>query len=228
MLILKKLKKISNTQKIGRVRICLEYINKQILKNKTLVDIGSSFGWLEQELVNTDLDKVIGIEPNDKALKIAKKNCSKATFLKGNAIHIPVKNKNCDIAVLFDVIEHVPVNSEKKVLKEINRVLKSGGILLLSTPFNYWVNNLLDPAWYFGHRHYSENKLINLLKSAGFQIKTIEVRGKIWASFYMIFFYINKWLFKGLFDNFKWIEEKYDNSYNGKGCHTIYLTAIKT
>lgn len=227
MLILKKLKKISNFKKTGRVRICLETIYKQALKNKVLIDIGSSFGWLEYELQNKGLKTIIGVEPNEKTLILAKKNSPETLFLKGNAANIPVKNDMCDIAVLFDVIEHVPANSEKKVLKEIKRILRKNGILLLSTPFNHWINNFLDPAWYFGHRHYSVESISKLIEKSGFVIKNIEVKGGIWALFYMIWFYINKWIFLGKINDFKWIEKKYDESYNGRGIHTLFITAFR-
>lgn len=228
MLILKKLKKISNIQKIGRVRICLDYVNKQTLFNRVLIDIGSSFGWLENELKNKKLKSIIGVEPNENTLFLARKNYPYAKFYKGDASNIPVKKESCDIAVLFDVIEHVPVNSENKVFKEINRILKKNGVLLLSTPFNQLINNILDPAWYFGHRHYSKELISELLEKLGFKIKTIEVRGSIWAPLYMIWFYINKWILGDLIKNFKWLEDKYDKSYKGVGIHTIYLTAVKS
>lgn len=228
MPILKKLKKISNTQNIGRVRFCLEYIDKQNLKNKTLVDVGSSFGWLEEQLKNSKLKSIIGIEPNQNSLEVAKKNNPDITFYKGSASSIPLSKNSCDIAVLFDVIEHVPINSEKKVFNEIARILKNDGILFLSTPYNHWLNNILDPAWYFGHRHYSFVKLIKLLNKSGFEVLKIEVRGNIWACLYMIWFYINKWIFMSYFKKINWLDRLYDKSYNKQGIHTVFLTARKS
>ena len=54
----------------GRVLACLNLLKKYKLKNKTIVDIGSSFGWLEREILSFDKSvKIIGVEPDPEAVK---------------------------------------------------------------------------------------------------------------------------------------------------------------
>jgi SAM-dependent methyltransferase len=50
-----------------------------------------------------------------------------------------------DVVVIFEVLEHI--HDQKKVLKEIHRVLKPGGTLIVSVPKRY-VLSFLDPANY--------------------------------------------------------------------------------
>lgn len=206
----------------GRVRVILGMVKDQSLKGKVLVDVGSSFGWLENEVQDLGLKRTIGIEPDDKVREQAEKTVKKSVFLKGNASSIPLKSSSADVVTLFDVIEHVPKGTEVSVLLEVKRILKKGGILLLSTPYSSRVN-FLDPAWFFGHRHYSPDKVKEMLAQSGFKIIKMEVRGKVWAYLYLIWLYINKWLLGGNFPQSKWLEEKYDKDYRGAGFHTIFL-----
>jgi len=208
----------------GRVRVVLDLVKSQELKGKTLVDVGSSSGWLENEIQNLGLKKIIGVEPSDKARRQAQRNVRGALFLKGSADSIPLKDSSTDIVTLFDVIEHVPKGTENSVFLEIKRILVKGGILLLSTP-NSSAFDFLDPAWFFGHRHYSINKIKRMLLQSGFKVDRSEVKGKIWAYLYLIWLYVNKWIFAGVIPEIKWLEKKYDKDYLGKGFHTILLKA---
>ncbi len=212
---------------IGRFRFCLELLKKQNLKGKVLVDVGSSNGLLESKLSNEKLKRIIGVEPSEEGVKIAKRNIKKAEFFLSTADKLPVKDKTADVVVMFDVIEHVPVNGELAALQECFRVLKKGGTFLLTTPHNNLLTNLLDPAWYFGHRHYKPADMKELVESVGFKVKKLEVRGSIWSSFYMLWFYIMKWVFGQTLPRNKWIETKEDLGYSGTGIFTLVIEAKK-
>ena len=123
---------------------CFQFAGE--VKNKKILDIGCSFGWFEQMALKADCKEVVGIEPEEKLFYEAQKEVPKAIFKKGSALKIPAKDKSFDLAVMFDVIEHIPKGTEKIALKEIKRVLKHGGNLVLSTPLNFWLSNLMDPA----------------------------------------------------------------------------------
>lgn len=211
---------------IGRVRCCLELVRSTTLKEKVLLDVGSTFGWLEKELDKDELKKIIGIEPNEGALQIARKEAPKADFFKASAERIPVKDSSIDVATFFDVIEHVPVGSETHVLKEINRTLRQKGLLLLSTPNNHWLANILDPAWLLGHRHYSRKSLDTLLISSGFEIETCETKGGVISLLALITFYLFKWVLK-IPESPNWLNQLDDQSYNGRGLATIFIKAKK-
>lgn len=222
-----KFPKYSEVPVIGRFRFCLEQLGKHNLKNKVLVDIGSSTGLMESKLVNKKLKKLIGIEPYGEAVEFSKKNIKGVEFYVSTADKLPVKNNTADIATMFDVIEHVPKNGEMDAFKEVNRILKRGGIFLLTTPHNNFFTNLLDPAWYLGHRHYEPQKIKRMIEKSGLKVKKIEVRGSIWSSLYMLWFYIMKWIFGQKLPRSEWIENKEDEGYNQKGIFTLFLEANK-
>ena len=211
----------------GRVRTCLEFVKDEKLSGKVVVDIGSSFGWLEKELGKCGAS-FIGVEPNEEAVSFARANTgSKVEFKVGSALKIPLPDEIADIVLLFDVIEHLPKKSEKNVLYEIRRILKKKGILLLTTPNSHFLSNFLDLAWYFGHRHYTKANLITLLKKNRFKVTNIYSRGNIWSLIYLFWFYIMKYFFRISYPRNRFLEKLDDRGFNQKGIQTIYLRIIK-
>lgn len=212
---------------IGRFRFCLEQLDNQNLKNKVLVDVGSSTGLMESKLINKRLKKLIGVEPYDEAVKFSKKNIKKVEFYVSTADKLPVKNNSTDVVTMFDVIEHVPKYGEMDAFKEVNRILRKGGVFLLTTPHNNFFTNLLDPAWYLGHRHYKPERMKKMIEKSGLKVKKMDIRGSIWSSIYMLWFYIMKWIFGQKLPRNEWIESKEDEGYNQKGIFTLFIEACK-
>lgn len=202
---------------IGRVRICLEILRRQDLYGKTVVDLGCSFGWLERELVR-DKAKLIGIDSDKEAISFAQKILRrKAEFIFGDALEMPLEKNIADIVVFFDVIEHLPQDSEKKSIREIHRVLKKGGLLFLTTPNDHFLINLLDPVWYFGHRHYEASYLKRLLRTEGFKIIHHSIRGNFLNPIYAIWFYATKFFLRKKQPRNRFLEAISDYGYNIEG-----------
>lgn len=53
--------------------------------------------------------------------------------LVADVLDLPFEEKTFNLVYFTDVIEHLPKNTELKALAEIRRVLKNGGMLILST-----------------------------------------------------------------------------------------------
>ncbi|KKR88178.1 MAG: hypothetical protein UU32_C0001G0014 [Candidatus Woesebacteria bacterium GW2011_GWB1_41_10] len=212
----------------GRVRVCLETVTSLNLRNKYIVDVGSSIGWLEKELLRFGPKKLLGIEPDAGAVAYSQKRVKGAKFMQGFASRLPVPNDVADVVVMFDILEHVPKKEESVSLEEANRVLKKYGKLVLSTPNNNFWTIVLDLAWYFGHRHYNEKYLKNLLKKAGFKIDRFEIRGGIWFAIYLIWHYVMKWIFRRPLAVNEFMLDKDDKQFSEKkGIYTIFLIATK-
>ncbi|MEK7526488.1 MAG: class I SAM-dependent methyltransferase [Patescibacteria group bacterium] len=147
------------------LKLSLPYI-----KNKHVLDVGCWAGQFEQ-LALKHVSKITGIDPEKEAIDYAKKQIPTASFKVGSALKIPYPNASFDAVVFCDVIEHLPINTEKKALKEISRVLKSNGKLILATPNSHILSILLDPAYFLiGHRHYSLDTLYKMLTATGFRV----------------------------------------------------------
>lgn len=220
---------MNNIPVVGRLKTILTLTKKQELKNKSLLDIGCGGGWLISKLSKSNLKKTTGVDPNQKAIESAKKENKKSIFKVAPAENLPFKDNSFDIITMFDSLEHVPKESEQIALKEVSRVLKKGGSLLLSTPNYHWLVNFLDPVWYFGHRHYRKHQLSKLLKNAGFKITKYEIRGGIWFSIYLLWLYTIKRITRNPFPRNKFLEKKDDQQFKKpNGIHTIFLIANKT
>jgi SAM-dependent methyltransferase len=86
---------------------------------------------------NENYGRFIGIEilgyKNRAALELAKQSKLKYDFtaITGDITAIPLASETCDKALAISVIEHVP---DEPFLKEVHRVLKSDGKLLITFP----------------------------------------------------------------------------------------------
>lgn len=200
------------------------------VKNKIILDIGCSYGWFERWAIRNYCKKIIGIEPDEDNLKFAKDAVSSATFAKGSALCVPSEKDYFDVVVMWEVLEHLPKNTESKSFQEINRILKLGGCLFLSTPNKVFWSCVLDPAWWLvGHRHYNINELRQIFQNTNFEVVKIEYGGGFYELFSMILLYIFKWSLRREMPFKKWFDKKRDMEFSkGTGFTNIFIEARKS
>jgi len=195
------------------------------LHDKTILDVGCSFGWFEDYAVRSGAKCIVGIDSSIKGLYYAPKAVPTARFSVGSALSLPLKDQSFDLVTMFDVIEHIPKGTEKFALAEIRRILKPGGELALSTPFRDWRSTLFDPAWYLsGHRHYHTSQLYPLIENAGFKIIEVATAGGFWEIATIPLLYFFKWVLKSEMPFKAWFEEKRAMEYQqAKGFATLFI-----
>jgi len=88
-------------------------------KNMKILDLGCGSGWLTKFLNSKGFD-CVGVDIDQK---------NEPPFYKGTAEKIPFRDKLFDCIIMIEVIEHI----SPKCYNEINRVLKDGGKIILST-----------------------------------------------------------------------------------------------
>ena len=116
-------------------------------------------------------------------------------FVLGSGLNLPFEDSSFDTCVTYDVIEHIPIGTEKLFLSEIHRVLKPGGCLYLSTPNHHLLATYTDPAFYLqGHRHYSKHELEAIVQHSELQIMQSFTRGGMSEVFLMFNVYFSKWV----------------------------------
>lgn len=94
-----------------------------------ILEIGSGLGYLLQYL---EKDRsVIGVDISMDALQIARKSTS-VPLLEASAGDLPLKEGCFSLAVALDLVEHLP--RPERFFAETRRVLKKGGVFILSTP----------------------------------------------------------------------------------------------
>ncbi len=152
---------------------------RKYIKDKKILDIGCWTGQFEQ-LILKDAKEIVAIDPGKEAIQYAKKRLPKVKFITGTLDTVALQKNSFDVVFLLDVIEHLPENTEVETLKKIHSLLKQKGYLIITTPNNHLLSVLLDPLFYLiGHRHYSQNKLKNMLYASKFSVEKIFTYGNL-------------------------------------------------
>ena len=157
------------------------------VKGKTVLDVGCGDGALTYRIAKKGAE-VIGLDNSKEGIELAKEIFNKkkisANFILASAYNMPVKNDSIDCAVLSDVIEHV--REPEKVLKEIKRVLKNNGKVVISTPYRFG-----EILWDKYHvREYCPSELKASLESDFKNIEIIESHSALWMFLYT---YNSRW-----------------------------------
>lgn len=108
---------------------------------------------------------------------------------------LPFASESFDGVVLTRTYEHLPRGAEPEAVRTLVRLLKPGGWLLVTTELNS-ILNPLDPAWLFGHRHYSPGDLVSVFQRAGLDIEARRINGGVWHCLQTIAFYVAKYIFR--------------------------------
>jgi len=122
---------------------------------KVVLDIGCGTGYGSARFAGI-FKKVFAIDISEEAiLSASKKHQNKNIEFKiGSATNIPLPDNAVDIAVAFEVFEHV--QNWRKFLKELQRVVNPSGKLYFSTPnknkYNPWSKTPINPHHFFEMR----------------------------------------------------------------------------
>lgn len=126
-------------------------VKKFIPKDKAikLLDFGCGKGAFISEIlkINPKL-KITGADISNTAIKSLRKkiNYLKFVLIKENR-KLPFKKGEFDFITALDVIEHVYDTEE--ILKELRRILKPGGKILISVPYHGLIKNLIISLLFF-------------------------------------------------------------------------------
>jgi ubiquinone/menaquinone biosynthesis C-methylase UbiE len=112
---------------------------------KNLLDVGAGAGILEQMDFRGEARWVGGIDPDPRVIE----NPHLDEGREGVAEAIPYPDESFDVIIANNVLEHVP--DPKRMLAEVHRVLRSGGVFLAKTPNRrHYVPlvAILTPHWF--------------------------------------------------------------------------------
>ncbi|MDQ3903485.1 MAG: class I SAM-dependent methyltransferase [Thermoproteota archaeon] len=115
--------------------VVAEIIQNHTPNAKFGLDVGAGQGNITNKLRERTGIKFIGLEPH---LPISKALVGNVTIVKGSADTIPFDDETFDVVTLISVYEHLFPAQRLACLKEINRVLKDGGILAGQIPNMYF------------------------------------------------------------------------------------------
>lgn len=156
-------------------------LDEYCYSGKKVLDVGCGVGTLDFYLASRN-NRVVGIDISTKAVDMARKNAvflgvSKNTRFYRLVFPQRFPKGKFDVVIISEVIEHMP--DDVLSLERIWRLLKTGGILILTTPSVraplYRLGLLNDFDRKVGHlRRYDVNELINSIRLRKFKIVRVK------------------------------------------------------
>lgn len=184
------------------------------IRDKIILEIGFGIGDFRAELKrdNTAYYKgYIGMDisfPNlAKSQQLARDlrlQCEKTLLVQADIFRLPFNDSSIDLLICAEVLEHL--EDDVMAMREINRVLKTGGEAEITVPY------LGEPVEGWGHlRHYDLDMIKSLAEKTDFVIQKINIFGRFheisWVKIKRIFYRI--W---GVWKKFSGSERNYYES----------------
>ena len=168
---------------------------ENILKNLNtsnieLLDIGCGNGVLTSK-ISKFFKHTTGIDLSGTGIELAQKMKNEKLTFQNMSVEDMIKSKKkFKFITSFEVIEHQYLPDD--FLNKINQILENDGILLLSTPYNGYIKNLIisllgkndwhyNPLWRHGHiKFFSVKTLRNILEKCNFKIIKKQCSGRFY------------------------------------------------
>lgn len=151
---------------VGRRHLVHTLIKQWIgqTENPLILDIGCGTGAMAKDL--QQYGNVIGCDLRHTALEYCRKR-SLSELVQGDITNLPFQDHSFDLIVALDILEHVP--DDAAALKELRRVLKPNGRLVVTVPAYQFLWGNHDLA--LGHvRRYTARELKRKVKTANFRV----------------------------------------------------------
>mgnify|MGYP000548298586 CR=1 FL=1 len=149
-----------------RYKFCNNYI-----KRKKVLDIPCGVGWGTSLLKGANF--IVGIDISGEAINYAKKHyeTKNRKFCIGDMQSICLKDDSIDVVICLEGLEHVPRDIGAKFIDESKRVLKRGGLLIITCPVLNEKGEATGNPYHLSE--YPEYELIEMLNK-NFRILSLE------------------------------------------------------
>jgi len=109
-------------------------INEELraTKEMKILDVGCGIGYMAEIFSKRGFRNVFAMDISVNSLKFASKRNPKALFVVGDVLKLPYKDNSFDCVVTSEVMEHV--KDGNPFVKELSRITKPGGQIILTTP----------------------------------------------------------------------------------------------
>lgn len=134
--------------------------------NARFLDVGTSTGTNLRLLTGLGFSNVVGVELNPDAAEFARKKTGVEVVV-ADSTALPFENNEFDCVFATDVIEHI--ENDEAALKELARVLRPGGKLIITVPAFMSLWGLQDDLSHH-HRRYRMHQLRRVVVGAGLTI----------------------------------------------------------
>ncbi len=130
-----------------------------------LLDAGCGTG---NNLVHlADLGAPVGLDLSEEALRFCRSR--RVTVARGSLLHLPFRDASFDLVTSFDVLYHRWVADDGAAVRELARVLRPGGLLLVRVPALKLLWGAHDEA-VLSRKRYTRAEVETLLRGAGLDV----------------------------------------------------------
>jgi ubiquinone/menaquinone biosynthesis C-methylase UbiE len=158
---------------------------------KTLLDVGCGNGIFLSMVLNKFDVEVSGIDISPGMIEKSKELLDSRADLKvGDSEHLPWNDGSFDVVTCSASFHHYP--NPELVLKEMRRVLRPDGILMIADPFTsnellrFFANILIKFSKSGDVKIYSQKEMQELLEKCGFTLIKWETEGKKLKKYFLI------------------------------------------
>jgi SAM-dependent methyltransferase len=132
---------------------------------RRILDAGCGTGWNLQDL--SVFGDTYGVDLSPLAVITTRRRGGRVT--QGNLLGLPYASSSFDVVTSFDVLYHAWVEDDAQAVRELARVLKPGGLMLVKVPALKILWGAHDEAVHSRHR-YTRGELERLLEGAGLEL----------------------------------------------------------
>ena len=133
----------------------------------TLLDVGCGTGAMLAGL--SAHGRAVGIDASEHALAYCRRR-GHHDLVQARGESLPIADASADAVTALDLLEHIP--EDGAAVKEFARVLRPGGVLIVTVPAGAWLWSEHDEALDH-HRRYRSRRLRELLLEAGLVIERL-------------------------------------------------------
>jgi SAM-dependent methyltransferase len=152
---------------VGTRAIFREWLHRGLgTRDARLLDVGCGSGALASEL--RAMGSVTGVDLSHEAVTLSRRRGLEQLCV-GDAQALPVRSASLDAVVATDVVEHA---DDARVIGEIGRVLRSGGVALVHVPAFPMLWGEHDEAAHH-RRRYRRAALRRLLEAQGLRVERL-------------------------------------------------------
>ena len=200
---------------------------RELVEGNDVLNVGCWTGEFEYRAAGS-AGSMTAIDVEPKALEVARNIAPSAEFIEASVFELPFSDQSFDLVTMWAVIEHIPVGTEQRALKEVTRVLRHGGHLAITTPSSHWLSKLFDPAYFLaGHRHYSPTWISSMLDEAGLSVERIELLGSWYSVLSILAFYVWKYLFRRQPPDWDWLARSREKDEQSPGFNLLFALASR-
>jgi len=144
-----------------------------------VLDVGCGMGD-NLRYVQRDHAVFVGLEYAERTAQVANRILERRADIRvGSATEIPFGDDEFDLVLCIEVLEHI--ENDHEGCREIARVLKPGGAVILSLPYRHWFQSYFSAM---GHlRHYTRSDVEDMLLRAGLTVTQYLPNYPRWSRF---------------------------------------------